>query len=80
MRWAKLIRTELISTAVEKSWFLFVNVSQNFLKAARMCVIIQDVNKVSLKFQKFITKANEKTDKWKLLQNVTYIFKFLCLI
>ena len=28
---------------------------------------IQDVHKVSLQFEKFITKATEKTDKWKLL-------------
>ena len=41
----------------------------------------QGVRKVPLQFQQFITKANEKTDKWKLLQNETYIFKFsLCLI
>jgi hypothetical protein len=38
--------------------------------------VIQDVHKVSLQFQKFITKANGDTDKWKLLQNETYIFKF----
>ena len=37
---------------------------------------IQRVRKVSLQFQKFITQASEKTDKWKLLQNETYIFKF----
>ena len=37
---------------------------------------VQGVHKVSLQFQKFITKANEKADKWKLLQNETYIFKF----
>ena len=37
---------------------------------------IQGVRKVSLQFQKFITKANGKADKWKLLQNETYIFKF----
>jgi hypothetical protein len=41
---------------------------------------IQGVHKVSLKFQKFITNAIEKTNKWKLLQNETYIFKFFCLI
>jgi hypothetical protein len=35
---------------------------------------IQAVKKVFLQFQKCITKANEKTDKWKLLQNETYIF------
>ena len=34
------------------------------------------VHKVSLQFQKFITKANEETDEWKLLQNGTYTFKF----
>ena len=34
------------------------------------------VHKVSLQFQKFITKANEKTDKWKLLENERYVFKF----
>ena len=34
------------------------------------------VHKVSLQFHKFITKANEKTVKWKLLQNETYVFKF----
>jgi hypothetical protein len=39
---------------------------------------IQSVHKVSLQFQKFITKANEKTDKWKLLQNETYL-SFICL-
>ena len=33
----------------------------------------------SLQFQKFITEANGKTDKWKLLQNKTYIFKFFFL-
>ena len=38
--------------------------------------IIQGVHKVSLQFQKFIRKANEETDKWKLLQNETYTFKF----
>ena len=37
---------------------------------------IQGVHEVSLQLQKFITKANEKTDKWKLLQTVTYMFKF----
>ena len=37
---------------------------------------IQGVHKVSLQFQKFITKANEKKDKWKLLQTETNIFKF----
>ena len=37
---------------------------------------MQSVQKVSLRFQKFITEANEKTDEWKLLQNETYIFKF----
>ena len=37
------------------------------------------VHKVSLQFQKFITEANKETDKWKLLQNETYVFKFfLC--
>ena len=36
---------------------------------------VQGIHKVSLQFQKFITKANEKTDKWKLLQNETYILK-----
>ena len=38
---------------------------------------ILDVLKVSLQFQKFVTKANEKTDEWKLLQNDTNIFKFI---
>ena len=38
---------------------------------------MQGVHKVSLRFQKFITEANEETDKWKLLQNETYMFKFL---
>ena len=38
--------------------------------------IAQDVYKVSLQFQKFITEANEEADKWKLLQNETYIFMF----
>ena len=33
---------------------------------------IQGVYKVSLQFQKFTTKANEKTDVWKLVQNGTY--------
>ena len=37
---------------------------------------VQSVRKVSLQFQKLITKANEETDKWKLLQNETYTFKF----
>ena len=37
---------------------------------------IQRVHKVSLQLKKFITKASEKTDRWKLLQNETYIFKF----
>ena len=37
---------------------------------------VQGVHKVSLQFQKFITKASEKTDKWKLVQNETNIFKF----
>ena len=37
----------------------------------------QSVHKVPLQFQKFITKANETTDKWKLLQNEMYVFKFL---
>ena len=37
----------------------------------------QGVHKVSLQFRKFITKANEKTDKRRLLQNETYMFKFL---
>ena len=37
---------------------------------------IQGVRKVSLQF---VTKANEKTGKWKLLQNETYIFQFLFL-
>ena len=37
---------------------------------------VQGVHKVSLQFEKFITKANEKTDKWKLLQNETCVFKF----
>jgi hypothetical protein len=37
---------------------------------------IHGVHKVSLQFQQFITKANEKADKWKLLQKETYIFKF----
>ena len=36
---------------------------------------VQGVHKVSSQFQKFIIKANEKTDKWKLLRNETYIFK-----
>ena len=39
-------------------------------------VIIQGVHKVSLQVRKFITKANEETDTWRLLQNKTYIFKF----
>ena len=30
---------------------------------------IQGVHRVSLQRQKSISKANEKTDKWKLLQN-----------
>ena len=37
---------------------------------------VQGVHKDSLQFQKFITKANERTDRWKLLQNETCIFKF----
>ena len=37
----------------------------------------QGVRKVALQFRKFITKASEKTDKWKLLQNEKYVFKFL---
>ena len=43
---------------------------------ARYINYIQGVHKVSLQFQKFITKANEKTDEWKLLQTETYVFKF----
>ena len=39
-------------------------------------LVVQGVHKDSLQFQEFITKANEKTDKWKLLQNETHIFKF----
>jgi hypothetical protein len=39
-------------------------------------VNLQGVHKVSLQFQKFITKENEKKHKWKLLQNETYIIKF----
>ena len=40
-------------------------------------LITQGVHNVSLQFQKFITKAtDERTDKWKLLQNETCIFKF----
>ena len=35
----------------------------------------QGIHKIPLQFQKFIIKANGKTDKWKLLQNETYIFK-----
>ena len=31
---------------------------------------------MSLQFQKFITKANDKADKWKLLQNTRCILKF----
>ena len=42
-----------------------------------VCINVQGVYKVSLQFRKFITKANERTDKWKLLQNETCIFKFL---
>ena len=38
--------------------------------------VVRRVRKVSLQFQKFITKANGKTDKWKLLQNETHVFKF----
>ena len=38
---------------------------------------LQGVHKVSLQFQKFITKATERTDERKLLQN--YIFKFFFL-
>ena len=41
-----------------------------------ICGIIRGVHKVSLQFQQFITEASEKTDKWKLLQNERYIFKF----
>ena len=40
-------------------------------------VYVQGVHKVSLQFQKFFTKANEKTDKWKLLQNQTYIYIYI---
>jgi hypothetical protein len=32
---------------------------------------VQSVHKVSLQIQKFFCKANEKTYKWKLLQNET---------
>ena len=39
--------------------------------------LTRGVHKVSSQLQKFITKANEKTDKWTLLRNKTYIFKFL---
>ena len=35
----------------------------------------QAVHKVSLQFRIFITMANEKTDKWRLLQNETCMFK-----
>ena len=41
---------------------------------------VHGVHKVSLQFQKFITKANEKTGKWKLLQNETYMFKFFFML
>ena len=34
------------------------------------------VHKVSEQFQKFVTVTNDETDKRKLLQNETYIFKF----
>ena len=37
---------------------------------------VQKYRVSTLQFQKFVTTANEKTDKWKLLQNETYIFKF----
>ena len=43
----------------------------NYIKA-----VIHDVHKVSLQFQKFIKKANEKTDEWKLLESETCIFVF----
>ena len=36
---------------------------------------VQGVHEVSLQFQEFITKASEKTDEWKLLQNETCAFK-----
>ena len=39
--------------------------------------IIQGVHKVSLQFQKFITKANERTDKWKLLDVYIQVFSAL---
>ena len=35
---------------------------------------IQCVHKVSLQFQKFLTKANERIDKWKFLQNFNIAF------
>ena len=34
---------------------------------------VQGVHKVSMQIRKFITKANERTDEWKLLQNETYV-------
>ena len=43
---------------------------------SRVRLDVQDVRKVSLQCQNFITKTNEKTDEWILLQNETYIFKF----
>ena len=42
-------------------------------------IAVRGVHKVCLQLQKFITRANEKTDEWKLLQNETYIFKFFLL-
>ena len=37
------------------------------------------VHKVSLQFQTFITKARDKTDKLKLIQNNAYVLKFFSL-
>ena len=47
-----------------------------FVKQGQTARVVQAVHKVSLQFQKFIAKANEKTDEWKLLQNEACIFKF----
>jgi hypothetical protein len=48
-------------------------------RASALDITDTAIYRVSLQFEKCITKPNEKADKWKLLEHETYIFKFFFL-
>ena len=75
----KLVDFKVRSSTIAKKTRVFC--PETILISVISIIVIQGVHKVSLQFQKFIiyiTKANEKTHKWKLLQNETSVLKSFC--